>query len=77
MKQKISLTLLFVAIFTAQCLSQALTQTIRGHVFDVDSKHPLAGVQVVVANEPQKGAITDAEGKFRIEAVPIGRILLQ
>lgn len=77
MKQKISLTLLFVAIFTAQCLSQALTQTIRGHVFDVDSKHPLAGVQVVVSNEPQKGAITDAEGKFRIEAVPIGRVLLQ
>ncbi|GJM28321.1 MAG: prevent-host-death protein [Cyclobacteriaceae bacterium] len=49
-------------------------QTVRGRVIDTDSKSPVFGVTVVVLNtDPLLGAVTDSEGKFRIEKVPVGR----
>jgi len=49
-------------------------QTIRGHVTDKDSKTPLPGANVVlVDSKPLLGTITDAEGNFRLEKVPVGR----
>jgi hypothetical protein len=49
-------------------------QTIRGRILDLDSKTPLVGVNVVLGSEgPLKGAITDENGNFRFENVPVGR----
>lgn len=49
-------------------------QTIRGRVVDQDSQLPLVGVSVrIISTEPQKGTLTDANGNFRISAVPVGR----
>ncbi len=49
-------------------------QTIRGRILDLDSKTPLLGVNVVLGSEgPVKGTITDEEGYFRFENVPVGR----
>lgn len=57
--------------------AQDATQTIRGSLLDLDSKAPLIGATVRVLNtEPLKGAITDVEGNFRIEGIPIGRVSL-
>lgn len=68
----------FCWLFAGLLHSQQLTQTIRGAVADADNKLPLAGVRVVVADsDPVSGTVTDAEGRFRIENVPTGRVALQ
>jgi len=51
-----------------------MKQTIRGRIMDLDSKLPLAGVNVILRSEgPVVGAVTDKHGYFRFEKVPIGR----
>ncbi|OJJ22210.1 TonB-dependent receptor [marine bacterium AO1-C] len=52
----------------------AQTQTIRGRILDKQSKFPLIGANVVVlGTNPLKGAATDGNGYFVINAVPLGR----
>lgn len=58
--------------------AQQLTQTIRGTIYDVDSKTPLIGANVYIPDaDPIIGAITDVNGKFRLEKVPVGRVNLK
>ena len=77
MKKFISTTLM-IAVFSTLAFSQKLTQTVRGTIIDTDSKLPLIGATVViVGTNPPIGAATDANGNFRIEKVPVGRITLQ
>ncbi len=74
-KQVITLILLIVSAMT---YGQDLTQTVRGTVTDFDTKVPLMGSSVIIVDsDPFIGAITDAEGKFRLENVPVGRIQLK
>ena len=76
MKQ-IAILLFMIIIFTTSILSQELTQTVRGTIIDADSKLPLISAAVIVADsDPIIGTSTDAEGRFRLENVPIGRITL-
>lgn len=59
-------------------ISQGLTQNIKGLILDQDSKSPLIGATVVVVgSDPILGNITDVDGSFRIEDVPIGRVTLK
>ncbi|MGB5927553.1 MAG: TonB-dependent receptor [Cyclobacteriaceae bacterium] len=54
-------------------VAQDLVQNIRGEVRDTDSNTPLVGVNVVIqGSDPLIGGVTDLDGKFRIENVPIG-----
>ncbi|WP_420317604.1 TonB-dependent receptor [Ekhidna sp.] len=54
--------------------SQSLTQTIKGQVTDEQSGAPVIGATVLILeSDPPMGGITDAEGFFKIENVPIGR----
>lgn len=49
-------------------------QTIKGRIVDLDSKMPLVGVNVILGSEdPLTGVITDDQGYFKFEEVPIGR----
>jgi hypothetical protein len=49
-------------------------QTVRGQVLDLDTKLPLVGVNVILGSEgPEKGTITDQNGNFRFDNVPVGR----
>jgi hypothetical protein len=58
--------------------AQNLTQTIRGTIKDQDSGMPLLGATVVVINsDPFLGAVSDIDGRFRLENVPVGRVNLQ
>lgn len=58
--------------------SEQLIQTVRGTLIDIDSKLPLIGATIVIiGSDPTMGAITDIDGNFRMEKVPIGRISLQ
>ncbi|MCU4157968.1 TonB-dependent receptor [Carboxylicivirga sp. A043] len=53
-------------------------QTIKGRVVDADSEISIPGVNVVVMEtNPQLGIITDLNGYFTIEDVPVGRYTIQ
>ena len=60
--------LLFPAVSEAQT-----TQTVRGQVFDVASGEPMIGVSVTVENGTTMGAVSDTDGNFVINNVPVGR----
>ncbi len=53
-------------------------QHIKGNLMDVDSREPLIGATVkVLGSDPLIGAITDIEGNFQMQKVPVGRVTLQ
>ena len=55
-----------------------LSQTIRGQVVDKETQTTLTAATVVILNtEPVKATITDRDGFFRIENVPVGRFDIQ
>jgi len=68
--------LLLFTIILGLCTSswaQSFTQTVRGTITDDISNTPLDGVAIVVLGLEGKGAISDEDGQFRIENVPVGR----
>ncbi|MEM6804415.1 MAG: TonB-dependent receptor [Bacteroidota bacterium] len=71
---------LLLPIFSlySQQTSASPTQRIRGTVRDQDSEAVLASARIMVLNsQPTKGAISDAQGNFRIDNVPVGRVSLK
>ncbi len=71
MKIFLSILGLFYCI---QLSAQDLYQTVRGRVHDAISSDPLIGATVILLDSNQFIAcVTDYEGKFRLEKVPIGR----
>ncbi len=83
----VAFIVLIMRVLSIKCFSQTegnsiqqfvLSQTVRGIVVDSESKTPLIGVQVVLVNsDPLRGDVTNLEGEFKIEKVPIGRVSLQ
>ncbi|MFC2138678.1 carboxypeptidase-like regulatory domain-containing protein [Bacteroidota bacterium] len=72
MKKEI-FTLAFVFIYFA-VFSQDLYQTVRGTIIDSDSEMPLIGATIQVeGSNPIIAAISDLNGNFILENVPIGR----
>lgn len=62
----------------AQGESKVPTQTLRGQIIDNESNAGIPGSTVVVlGTDPLKGAVSDEEGYFRIENLPVGRYTLQ
>ena len=54
--------------------SQEITQTVTGRILDHDSKQPLTNASIVIiGSDPLIGAISNFEGNFIIEDVPVGR----
>jgi hypothetical protein len=52
-------------------------QTIRGSITDEVTRAPIPGVSVVLEGiTPLLGAMSDENGKFRIDNVPVGRVTL-
>ncbi len=72
MKRLILISLVGLSI---QCLSQTVTQTIRGQVIEHDSRYPLAGALVVSISDTSKliADATDADGHFALHNVSMGR----
>jgi hypothetical protein len=66
-------SVLLIAIFSVTN-AQELTQVVRGQVIDVESQAPLAFASVtVITTNPVLGEITDDNGNFRLQKVPVGR----
>lgn len=58
--------------------SQNMSQTIRGKIIDEDIKAPLIGVNIILLDtEPKVGTVTDYDGNFRLDNIPIGRVSLK
>ncbi len=74
MKKLFTLSGMLLLTFLYCSYAQQLTQTIRGNVKDEDSKTPLVGVALYIeGSDPVIGTITDGEGDFRFNKLPIGR----
>ena len=71
--------LLIIITSTLLSHSQNLTQTVRGKVFEKDTKSELAGVNIILLKDSTtiSTAITDANGNFRMQAIPVGRYSLR
>ena len=63
--------LLLPSVMKAQ-INQA-TQTIRGQVCDVASGEPMIGVTITVENGITLATVSDVDGNFVINNVPVGR----
>jgi len=73
-------TLIFLLVFPAislageSILQAQSTQAIRGTVVDQNTGVPLIGATVLLLDhEPLTGTITDHQGFFSLEGVPVGR----
>ena len=74
-KTTLMITMLFISI---TLFAQDYTQTIKGKIVDTDSKIPLPGASVIlVGSDPLLGTISDMDGHFRLEKVPVGRQSLE
>ena len=77
--KKIVVTAAVIFIFLAAfCQESEFKQTIRGKVIDKQTEHTLPGANVVLpGTDPLMGTITDENGYFKIENVPVGRHTIQ
>lgn len=72
MKAKILILLMVMVGFGGY--SQEVTQTVKGKVIDKDSHIPLFGSTILIeGTDTPLGGITDTEGNYKIENVPVGR----
>jgi hypothetical protein len=57
--------------------AQSLTQTLRGEIRDQITEAPIPGATVMLQpSEPLIGTVSNLDGQFRLNAVPIGRYTL-
>ena len=76
--KKFFATTLFITVLSSVLYGQNLTQTVRGTITDADSKQPLIGAGVIIqGSNPLIGTVTDIDGVFRLEKVPVGRVTIQ
>lgn len=76
--KKIAFLLLVLVNISAAAEGQNFTQTIRGKIVDEDSKTPLIGANVILpGTNPLRGAVTDINGNYRFDNVPLGRVHVQ
>lgn len=71
-----------VLLLLILCLTGSLfgqnTQTIRGTLRDKETFQPIVGAKVILLDaEPLIGSVSDIDGKFRLENVPVGRQTIQ
>ncbi len=67
--------LLLLCTFAQELLAQPITQVVRGTITDGASKTPIPGASVLLLNTaPAVGTTTDANGRFRLTQVPVGRV---
>jgi len=75
MKTLLSVLLFFSFTFNA---TAQITQTVKGTVIDTDSEMPLIGANVeIISLDNKVGTVTDIDGLFRLNDIPVGRHIIQ
>lgn len=79
--QKLSLlVLLYIALcVSAGLYAQAPTQTLKGTVIDKQAGSPVPGATILLLDSLSavKGTLSDENGRWRLEGVPVGRKTIQ
>ncbi|MEL6562682.1 MAG: TonB-dependent receptor [Bacteroidota bacterium] len=66
--------LIGLTLLCCQLQSQNMTQSIRGKIIDDTTSEPLIGATVTILNtSPLLGTVTDLNGNFAIDNLPVGR----
>ncbi len=72
------LAILFFLHVTNALFAQRPTQNIKGQVVDIDNQLSIPGVNVyIIGTNPPVGTITDVNGFYTLEHVPVGRYSIQ
>lgn len=72
--KKLTCTTLILICLCGLSFSQTLTQTVKGKIFDKTRQEALIGASITLTDsEPIIGTITNLEGVFNLENVPLGR----
>jgi len=69
-------SLLLLHTYTSIVAQSTLVQNIKGKVIDAETKTPLFGATIVIANDSTSntmGGVTDYDGNYKIAKVPVGR----
>ena len=75
---KYFLLIYLTLIIALPALTQNLTQNVKGTVYDSESHISLPGATVIVTGtDPLIGTTTDAQGRFTLSGIPLGRIDLK
>ena len=70
--KRLAFLAILIAVMTTFAQAQT-TQTIRGQVTDVASGEPMTGATIMVDGQTDMAAVSDADGRFSIQKVPVGR----
>ncbi len=55
-------------------LLPAQNQVIKGKIVDADAQYPLIGATIMIeGSEPAIGTVTDVDGNFRLNNIPLGQ----
>lgn len=72
--KKIVFTIVSIVSFCGLSFSQNITQTVKGKIFDITTQEPIVGATIILFNsDPLLGTITNLDGDFFLENVPVGR----
>ena len=71
--KRLFLMAVFAMLLFPSMMKAQTTQTVRGQVCDVASGEPMIGVSITVENGITMAAVSDIDGNFVIENVPVGR----
>ncbi|MFK7936177.1 MAG: carboxypeptidase-like regulatory domain-containing protein [Saprospiraceae bacterium] len=76
---KLKLLLFTFILFALPSLSaqESIAGKITGRIIDAESEYPLIGANIVLLAENQLAAVSDIDGYFTLENIPVGRIKLQ
>ena len=74
LKSSVKLSLFLLFFIPVSVLGQeVLTQTLRGIITDAASGEVIPYATVTLEESPEKGVVSDGDGKFQINNVPVGR----
>lgn len=69
-----SLFITLIVFIGFNTYTQTLTQTVRGTITDQETLEPIIGAKFELFNsEPYRATVSDINGKFRLENVPVGK----
>jgi hypothetical protein len=75
---KSSVLFCLVCLFPLLSQAQQISQTVKGIVMDKAVRSPLIGATIELLNAGEvRGTVTDVDGRFRLENVPVGKCTLR